>query len=34
LGLVRDRIRELLMSRRQRVCQNAWLKQIQIHSRA
>ena len=29
LGQVRDSIRELLVNRRKRICQNAWLKQIQ-----
>jgi peptidyl-prolyl cis-trans isomerase C len=29
LGQVRDSIRELLVGRRKRICQNAWLKQIQ-----
>jgi peptidyl-prolyl cis-trans isomerase C len=32
LGQVRDSIRELLFSRRKRICQNAWLKQIQQHA--
>ena len=33
LGLFGDSIRERLMSRRKRVCQNSWLKQIQNHGR-
>ncbi len=30
---VKDNIRELLMNRRKRICQNAWLKQIRNHCR-